>query len=194
MSSGVQSSLFFEYITSAKFLPQIGAVVVCDIFVIIVEFVRGSMKMGRFMIDFCRLKNSTSDLQQDASPLRFWLVRRTQNRANGLIENVLQTFLCQRRTLEIFDGTDFFRHAEALRIRDRSEFSVSELVQSLLIIPEVQLQTHLQRRARIKLCKNSKINRMTDEDHASAVATSRTQSEHCRNSHSFAWSTSRSHG
>jgi len=50
--------------------------------------------------------------------------RRVQHGTNSFIKYVLETFLRQCRTLEIFDCTDILGHRDTLCVLDRSHASV----------------------------------------------------------------------
>ena len=59
-----------------------------------------------------------------------------------LIENILQAFLCQRRTLNILDGTQLPRESLTLLTRDGSLFLSLQLFHHLGVVPKIDLSAN----------------------------------------------------
>ena len=71
-----------------------------------------------------------------------WLRFGTENGSDGLVKDILQSLLCQCRTLQVFDGIDFSGHGQALGVGDGTEFFVSQLLDGFSVFPEIQLGSH----------------------------------------------------
>ena len=67
---------------------------------------------------------------------------RTEHRSYGFVEHLFQTFLSECRTFQVFYCTDLLRHLEALCNADRLQFLFFQLLDSLLVVSQIQLGSH----------------------------------------------------
>lgn len=67
---------------------------------------------------------------------------RAKHGANGLVEDGLEALLGERGALQILDGGDLLGHGQSLRIGDRRQLLVLELLNRLFVVAQIELGAH----------------------------------------------------
>lgn len=81
-------------------------------------------------------------LEQGALPSPLLDGRGAEDRPDGLVKHSLQAALGQGRALQVLHRTDLFGHGQALGVGDRGELLLPELLDGVLIVPQIQLGAH----------------------------------------------------
>lgn len=64
----------------------------------------------------------------------------TEDRPDGLIKDVLEALLREGGALEVLDGANLLGHAETLRVGDRSQLALLQLLHRPRILSQVELR------------------------------------------------------